>query len=67
MKASHLFLFGVIFAFIWGLIKDLIQDIWNVDGGYSSIYVFFIITIIILWYAIDNKLNRTYQVKKWDE
>lgn len=64
MKASHLFVFGVIFAFVWDFISDLIKDTWSVDGGYSAASVFFIITIIVIWYAIDNKLNKTYKVTK---
>lgn len=67
MKASHLFALGVVFFFIWNFIRDLVIDTWNVDGGYSSVYVFSIITMIIIWYSIDNKLNKTYKVTKWDE
>lgn len=66
MKASHLFLLGVIFAFVWNIVRDLVNDYWNVDGGYSYVYVILVITLIILWYKIDEKLNKTYQVTKWN-
>lgn len=66
MKASHIFLFGVIFAFVYDLIQGLLDGSEsNLDWSYTSAEVFAIVIFIGVWYAIDAKLNRTYEVRKW--
>lgn len=66
MKASHIFLFGVVFAFGYNIIRGLLDGSEsNMDWSYTFAEVFAITTFIIVWYSIDAKLNKTYEVRKW--
>jgi len=66
MKASHLFMFGVGFYAIYDLIYDMIRGL-SFDGSYTFWQVITLVIFITLWYSIDNKLNKTYKVTKWNE
>lgn len=66
MKASHIFLFGVIFAIGYDIIQGLLDGSESsMDWSYTFAEVMVMITFIIVWYSIDAKLNRTYEVRKW--
>lgn len=67
MKPSHLFLFGLLFSGIWQLSYRIVDGNWTFNDGYSYASVFVLVTMIVLWYAIDDKLNKTYKVTRWDE
>lgn len=67
MKASHLFLLGVIFAFAWNIIRGLVDGVeTTADWNYTIAEVFVLIFFITLWYSIDNHLNKKYKVTRWD-
>lgn len=67
MKASHIFLFGVIFTTIWQFLYKLVDNEWNFDGAYNYADIFILVCMIVIWFMIDAKLNKTYKVTKWDE
>ena len=66
MKASHIFLLGIVFYFVYDLIRNILAGKESsFDWSYTSAEVFAIVAFICVWYAIDAKLNKTYEVRKW--
>lgn len=60
-------MFGVVFAVIYNFISRMIDGGWTFEGSFTFWEVIVLVMFITIWYSIDNKLNKTYKVTKWDE